>query len=172
MWQNEPSFPRPGTIACLTLHPYPLPGFPSFPRPKPRQELGAAKLLKQQACYLPCTDDGLPVIGRVPGLENAYVATGKLTAGARRDMPTLIVGLLLAWQPAMPALPASSPPLRLSRPACSKPACNLTCSRLPTPPLPRTPTLQPRRTCRACRPLLLGHPQRPGHRRGSSRAGG
>ncbi|KAL4440644.1 hypothetical protein ABPG77_000353 [Micractinium sp. CCAP 211/92] len=40
------------------------------------QELCRARLLQQQACYLPCTDDGLPVIGRVPGLENAYVATG------------------------------------------------------------------------------------------------
>lgn len=40
------------------------------------QELGRAQLLQQQACYLPCTDDGLPAIGRVPGLDNAYVATG------------------------------------------------------------------------------------------------
>jgi glycine/D-amino acid oxidase-like deaminating enzyme len=40
------------------------------------QELGDAEVLKQQACYLPCSDDGLPVIGRVPGLQNAYVATG------------------------------------------------------------------------------------------------
>jgi hypothetical protein len=41
------------------------------------QALGSAELLKQQACYLPCTDDGVPVIGKVPGLENnAYVATG------------------------------------------------------------------------------------------------
>jgi hypothetical protein len=41
------------------------------------QELGAAELLQEQACYLPTTEDGLPLIGRVPGLENAYVATGK-----------------------------------------------------------------------------------------------
>lgn len=43
---------------------------------EPVQELGEAELLKQQACYLPCSDDGLPVIGKVPGLQNAYVATG------------------------------------------------------------------------------------------------
>jgi hypothetical protein len=42
----------------------------------PVQELGAAEVLKEQACYLPCSDDGLPVIGKVPGLDNAYVATG------------------------------------------------------------------------------------------------
>jgi glycine/D-amino acid oxidase-like deaminating enzyme len=40
------------------------------------QELGTAELLQQQACFLPCTDDGLPVLGGVPGLEGAYVATG------------------------------------------------------------------------------------------------
>ncbi|KAL4857919.1 ATP-binding cassette sub-family G member 2 [Chlorella vulgaris] len=40
------------------------------------QELGTAEVLKEQACYLPCSDDGLPVIGKVPGLDNAYVATG------------------------------------------------------------------------------------------------
>lgn len=40
------------------------------------RQLGAADLLQQQACFLPCSDDGLPVIGRLPGLENAYVATG------------------------------------------------------------------------------------------------
>ena len=44
------------------------------------QELGAAELLQEQACYLPTTEDGLPLIGRVPGLENAYVATGVSTA--------------------------------------------------------------------------------------------
>eukprot|EP00877_Chromochloris_zofingiensis_P003318 jgi/Chrzof1/12988/Cz07g15130.t1 len=30
----------------------------------------------QQACYLPLSSDGLPVIGRVPGIAGAYVATG------------------------------------------------------------------------------------------------
>ena len=44
--------------------------------PHALQELGSAELLREQACYLPCTTDNLPVIGRVPGLENAYVATG------------------------------------------------------------------------------------------------
>jgi glycine/D-amino acid oxidase-like deaminating enzyme len=31
---------------------------------------------RRQACYRPVTDDGLPLIGRVPGLRGAYVATG------------------------------------------------------------------------------------------------
>ena len=38
--------------------------------------LAQAKVLAQQACYRPVTQDGLPLIGAVPGLEGAYVATG------------------------------------------------------------------------------------------------
>jgi glycine/D-amino acid oxidase-like deaminating enzyme len=38
--------------------------------------LGKAKLLASQACHRPVTRDGLPLIGRVPGVEGAYVATG------------------------------------------------------------------------------------------------
>ncbi len=45
------------------------------PRDLALQDLAAAKVLREQACYLPCTNDGLPLIGRMPGLSNAYVAT-------------------------------------------------------------------------------------------------
>jgi glycine/D-amino acid oxidase-like deaminating enzyme len=38
--------------------------------------LAAAPIERQQACYRPVTDDGLPLIGRVPGAGGAYVATG------------------------------------------------------------------------------------------------
>ena len=38
--------------------------------------LAAAPILRRQACYRPVTDDGLPLIGRVPGVAGAYVATG------------------------------------------------------------------------------------------------
>ena len=38
--------------------------------------LAAAPIARRQACYRPVTDDGLPLIGRVPGVANAYVATG------------------------------------------------------------------------------------------------
>ncbi|KAI8535038.1 hypothetical protein RHMOL_Rhmol10G0144100 [Rhododendron molle] len=30
----------------------------------------------EQACFLPCTDDSLPIIGEVPGVKGCYVATG------------------------------------------------------------------------------------------------
>ena len=39
-------------------------------------ELGASEVLAVQACYRPVTADGLPLIGRVPGVEGAFVATG------------------------------------------------------------------------------------------------
>jgi glycine/D-amino acid oxidase-like deaminating enzyme len=38
--------------------------------------LASAKILTRQACYRPVTRDGMPLIGRIPGAEGAYVATG------------------------------------------------------------------------------------------------
>jgi glycine/D-amino acid oxidase-like deaminating enzyme len=38
--------------------------------------LAAARIERRQACYRPVTDDGLPLIGRLPGVKGAYVATG------------------------------------------------------------------------------------------------
>ncbi|WVZ61918.1 hypothetical protein U9M48_011725 [Paspalum notatum var. saurae] len=35
-----------------------------------------AEVVAEQACYLPCTTDGLPVIGEMPGVKGCYVATG------------------------------------------------------------------------------------------------
>jgi len=39
-------------------------------------QLAAAEILAVQSCYRPMTEDGLPLIGRAPGVEAAYVATG------------------------------------------------------------------------------------------------
>jgi glycine/D-amino acid oxidase-like deaminating enzyme len=38
--------------------------------------LAGAKVLARQACFRPVTADGLPLIGAVPGVGGAYVATG------------------------------------------------------------------------------------------------
>ena len=38
--------------------------------------LGDAEVLAEQACYRPVVEDGLPLIGAVPGADGAYVATG------------------------------------------------------------------------------------------------
>lgn len=37
---------------------------------------GQGRVKAEQACILPCTDDGLPVIGELPGVKGCYVATG------------------------------------------------------------------------------------------------
>jgi len=39
-------------------------------------ELGAAEVIAEQACYRPITSDGVPIIGHVPNVTGAYVATG------------------------------------------------------------------------------------------------
>ena len=38
--------------------------------------LAAAPIKTRQACFRPVTEDGLPLIGAVPGIDGAYVATG------------------------------------------------------------------------------------------------
>jgi glycine/D-amino acid oxidase-like deaminating enzyme len=38
--------------------------------------LARSRILARQACHRPVTPDGLPLMGRVPGLGGAYVATG------------------------------------------------------------------------------------------------
>lgn len=38
--------------------------------------LASAPIVARQACFRPVTEDGLPLIGAVPGLSGAYVATG------------------------------------------------------------------------------------------------
>jgi glycine/D-amino acid oxidase-like deaminating enzyme len=84
-------FPRSDgtTYVCAISSDTPLPFSPTEVTPDPgaieRLEeicreispvLASAKILARQACYRPVTRDGLPLIGRVPGVEGAYVATG------------------------------------------------------------------------------------------------
>ncbi|EPS70119.1 hypothetical protein M569_04640 [Genlisea aurea] len=37
---------------------------------------GFAEVKAEQACFLPCSDDDLPIIGELPGVKGCYVATG------------------------------------------------------------------------------------------------
>ena len=84
-------FPRPeGEVyVCGMADPAPLPDSPEgvevnedscavLARAAGRVSttLADARIVRRQACYRPVTDDGLPLIGRVPGLSGAYVATG------------------------------------------------------------------------------------------------
>jgi glycine/D-amino acid oxidase-like deaminating enzyme len=84
-------FPRSDgtTYVCAISSESPLPVDPARVEPDPgaidRLEVIAADLspvfarspiLARQACFRPVTRDGLPLIGAIPGLQGAYVATG------------------------------------------------------------------------------------------------
>jgi glycine/D-amino acid oxidase-like deaminating enzyme len=84
-------FPRgDGTthITAFTAQP-PLPLDPAAVTPDPQaidrlqaiaERLSPAfrpeRILARQSCFRPVTEDGLPLIGKVPGIAGAYVATG------------------------------------------------------------------------------------------------
>jgi len=46
--------------------------------------LGSAQLDMAQACFLPSTSDGAPVIGALPSCKGAYVATGNVSPKRRK----------------------------------------------------------------------------------------
>lgn len=84
-------FPRPDgtTYVCAISSETPLPVDPAVVAPDPgaierlramcrdmSPVLTSAKVMRAQACFRPVTRDGLPLIGRIAGAENAYVATG------------------------------------------------------------------------------------------------
>jgi glycine/D-amino acid oxidase-like deaminating enzyme len=89
--QSPEVFPRADgtTYVCAISSEGPLPLDPGTVVPDPgaieRLEaicsrlspvLAKAPILARQACFRPVTQDGLPLIGPVPGLKGAYVATG------------------------------------------------------------------------------------------------
>jgi glycine/D-amino acid oxidase-like deaminating enzyme len=89
--QTPELFPRSDgtTYVCAISSDSPLPVDPAEVSPDPgaveRLErmcnamapvLASAKILTRQACYRPVTRDGMPLIGRIPGAEGAYIATG------------------------------------------------------------------------------------------------
>src|SRR3984893_7124432 len=84
-------FPRPDgtTYVCAISSESPLPIDPADVGADPgaierlqrmcsdlSRALAAAKILARQACYRPVVRDGLPLIGRVPGVEGTYITTG------------------------------------------------------------------------------------------------
>lgn len=56
-----------------------------------------AEVVAEQACFLPCTDDGLPVIGELPGAKGCFVATGHSCWGILNGPATgaSLAGLIL-----------------------------------------------------------------------------
>jgi glycine/D-amino acid oxidase-like deaminating enzyme len=85
--------------------------------------LGRSAILARQACFRPVTRDGLPLIGRLPGLANAYVATGHsvwgiLNAPATGEaMTELIVDGAARAVDLAPFDPARLPPAKRARSA-------------------------------------------------------
>ncbi|GMH06396.1 hypothetical protein Nepgr_008236 [Nepenthes gracilis] len=43
----------------------------------PSMTEGEARVTAEQACFLPCTDDGIPIIGEIPGVKGCFVGTGQ-----------------------------------------------------------------------------------------------
>ena len=89
--QTPELFPRTDgtTYVCAISSESPLPIDPARVTPDPgaldrlqamcsklSPALASAKILARQACYRPITRDGLPLIGRIAGVEGAYIATG------------------------------------------------------------------------------------------------
>ena len=89
--QSPEIFPRADgtTYVCAISSESPLPVNPTNVEPDPgaierllaicsevSPALAKAPVLARQACYRPVTRDGLPLIGAVPGVQGAYVATG------------------------------------------------------------------------------------------------
>ena len=80
--------------------------------------LASAKILARQACYRPIARDGLPLIGRVPGVEGAYMATGHSVWGILNAPATgealaeLIVDGAARAIDVSPFAPGRLPPLR------------------------------------------------------------
>jgi glycine/D-amino acid oxidase-like deaminating enzyme len=82
--------------------------------------LAEAEVVAAQACYRPVTRDGLPLMGRVPGVAGAYVATGHSVWGMLNGpatgeaMAELITGAsttvdIAAFDPArLPGLPGDA----------------------------------------------------------------
>jgi glycine/D-amino acid oxidase-like deaminating enzyme len=84
-------FPRPNgtTYVCAISSESPLPVDPANVVPDPgaierlkviaagiSSHFDGARVIAAQACFRPVTDDGLPLIGAVPGVAGAFVATG------------------------------------------------------------------------------------------------
>jgi glycine/D-amino acid oxidase-like deaminating enzyme len=127
-------FPRPDgqVYVCGMADPSPLPSSPEavsvsdeacavLARAAGRVStlLAAARVTARQACYRPVTDDGLPLIGAVPGAAGAFVATGHgpwgmLNAPATgRALAELIVDGAASSVDLRPFAPARQAPARV-----------------------------------------------------------
>jgi glycine/D-amino acid oxidase-like deaminating enzyme len=83
--------------------------------------LAAAPIVARQACFRPVTEDGMPLMGHVPSVDGAYVATGHsvwgmLNAPATGEaMAELILDGAARHVDLAPFAPARLPPLDPAR---------------------------------------------------------
>jgi glycine/D-amino acid oxidase-like deaminating enzyme len=90
-WFELEVYPRPDgeVYLCSLSETVPLPDRPEQVQPRPEagpllhqmaatlsSALQGLPVHRLQACYRPITADGLPLLGRVPGVHGAYIATG------------------------------------------------------------------------------------------------
>jgi glycine/D-amino acid oxidase-like deaminating enzyme len=90
-WHSPEVIPRPDgtTWVCAISSESPVPLDPGKVVPDPgvmdrlralcgriSPDFAASRILASQACHRPVTQDGLPLIGKVPDVAGAYVATG------------------------------------------------------------------------------------------------
>lgn len=129
-------FPRADgtTYVCAVSSESPLPVDPAEVRPDPgaterlhalctdlSPALAGAKVLARQACFRPVTEDGLPLIGAVPGVAGAYIATGHSVWGILNAPATgeAVADLILDGAPTAvdlsPFDPARLPPFDPAR---------------------------------------------------------
>lgn len=134
--QSPELFPRPDgtTYVCAISSESPLPLDPAEIAPDPgafdrlhrmcaalAAPLASAKVLARQDCYRPIARDGLPLIGPVPGIAGAYVATGHSVWGMLNAPATgeAMAELILDGAPRTvdlsPFDPARLPPLDPAR---------------------------------------------------------
>ena len=83
--------------------------------------MAASPIVTTQACHRPITEDGLPLIGAVPGVRDAYVATGHSVWGMLNGPATgqAMAELIVDGAPSdidlSPFNPARLPPLDADR---------------------------------------------------------
>ncbi len=135
-WHSPEVVPRPDgtTWVCAISSESPVPLDPADVAPDPgaierlhaicsrlSPVFATAKVLASQACHRPVTQDSLPLIGAIPGLDGAYVATGHsvwgiLNAPATGEaMAELIADGAARTVDLAPFDPARLPPLDPSR---------------------------------------------------------
>ena len=51
--------------------------------------LAGAMVEAEQACYLPVSGDSMPVIGKVPGVQGCYMASGEPSVNLSNDIATV-----------------------------------------------------------------------------------